>query len=200
MAEPPVSLRSPPPEVAPPAKTLLLGGARSGKSRRAEQLAGEWLVTPGHEALLLATAWAGDAEMAARIARHRLDRAQRVPRLGCEEVPIALPQAIRRHAAPQRLLVVDCLTLWLTQCRMPPPGQTVQDAPRLENELVDAVAAAAGPIVLVSNEIGLGVLPMAREAREAVDALGHLHQRLAAVCNTVTLMVAGLPLHLKEAP
>ena len=158
------------------------------------------LAKPGREALLLATAWAGDAEMAARIERHRLDRAQRVPRLACEETPIELPQAIRRHAAPQRLLVVDCLTLWLTQCRMPPPGQAVQDAPRLEAELVDAVAAAAGPILLVSNEIGLGLLPMGREAREVVDALGHLHQRLALVCDTVTLMVAGLPLHLKESP
>jgi adenosylcobinamide kinase / adenosylcobinamide-phosphate guanylyltransferase len=181
-------------------KTLVLGGARSGKSRRAEQIAASWLETPGHEALLLATAWAGDAEMAARIERHRLDRAQRIPQLACEETPIELPLAIRRHAAPQRLLVVDCLTLWLTQCRMPPPGQAPQDASRLETELVDAVAAAAGPIVLVSNEIGLGLLPMGREAREVVDALGHLHQRLAKVCDAVSLMVAGLPLHLKEAP
>lgn len=179
-------------------KQLVLGGARSGKSRRAEQLAAEWLESSGHEALLLATAWAGDAEMAARIARHRADRAMRVPALGCEEVPIELPQAIHQHSAPQRLLVVDCLTLWLTQCRMPPPGQPVQDAVRLERALVDAVAAARGPVVLVSNEIGLGVLPMAREARDAVDALGHLHQRLATVCERVTLMVAGLPLTLKE--
>jgi adenosylcobinamide kinase/adenosylcobinamide-phosphate guanylyltransferase len=180
-------------------KQLLLGGARSGKSRRAEQCAAEWLATPGHEALLLATAWDGDAEMVARIARHRADRAIRVPRLGCEEVPIELPQAIRRHAATRRLLVVDCLTLWLTQCRMPPPGQPVQDARRLENELLDAVTGAAGPVVLVSNEIGLGVLPMGRETRDVVDALGHLHQRLAAVCDQVTLMVAGLPLNLKES-
>lgn len=179
-------------------KTLVLGGARSGKSRRAEQLAADWLAAPGREALLLATAWAGDEEMAARIARHRADRALRVPQLGCEETPIELPAAIRRLSGPHRLLVVDCLTLWLTQCRMPPPGQALQDARRLEAELVDVVAAAAGPIVLVSNEIGLGVLPMAREAREAVDALGHLHQRLATVCDSVTLMVAGLPLNLKE--
>ncbi len=179
-------------------RQLLLGGARSGKSRRAEQLAAEWLSMPGHEARLLATAWAGDAEMAARIARHRADRALRVPALDCDEVPIELPQAIHRHAAPQRLLVVDCLTLWLTQCRMPPPGQPVQDAARLEHDLVEAVARAAGPLILVSNEIGLGVLPMAREAREAVDALGRLHQRLAAVCERVTLMVAGLPLTLKD--
>lgn len=186
-------------------KTLVLGGARSGKSRRAEQLAADWLAagrlaTPGHEALLLATAWAGDEEMAARIGRHRADRALRIPALTCEETPIELPAAIRRHAAPQRLLLVDCLTLWLTQCRMPPPGQPLQDAARLEDQLVEAVAQAAGPIVLVSNEIGLGLLPMGREAREVVDALGHLHQRLARVCETVTLMVAGLPLHLKETP
>jgi adenosylcobinamide kinase/adenosylcobinamide-phosphate guanylyltransferase len=178
---------------------LILGGARSGKSRHAELLAAEWLQQPGHAALLLATAWAGDAEMAARIARHREDRARRVPALACAEVPVALPQALRQHTAPQRLLVVDCLTLWVSQNRMPPPGQPVQDAGRLEAELVEAVAAASGPVLLVSNEIGLGVLPMSREAREVVDALGHLHQRLAAVCERVTLMVAGLPLTLKEA-
>lgn len=180
-------------------KQLILGGARSGKSRRAEQLAADWLATPGHEALLLATAWAGDAEMAARIARHREDRALRVPALGCVEVPVALPQAITAHSRPNCLLVVDCLTLWLSQCRMPPPGQPVQDAQRLETELVEAVVAARGPLVLVSNEIGLGLLPMSREAREVVDALGHLHQRLAVVCEGVSLMVAGLPLTLKEA-
>ena len=188
--------------MAAAAKQLILGGARSGKSRRAERLAADWLAGSGpadRSALLLATAWAGDAEMAARIARHRLDRAQRIPQLACEETPIELPQAIRRHAAPQRLLVVDCLTLWLTQCRMPPPGQAVQHARRLEAELVDAVGAANGPIVLVSNEIGLGLLPLGREAREVVDALGALHQRLAELCDRVTLMVAGLPLPLKEA-
>ncbi len=180
-------------------RTLILGGARSGKSRRAEQLAADWLAAPAQEALLLATAWAGDAEMAARIARHRQDRALRVPALACLEVPVQLPAAIRAHSAPQRLLVVDCLTLWLSQLRMPPPGQPTQHAPRLEAELVEAVAAAPGPLLLVSNEIGLGVLPMSREAREVVDALGALHQRLAAACERVTLMVAGLPLSLKES-
>lgn len=180
-------------------KQLILGGARSGKSRQAEGMAADWLQQPGHEAVLLATAWAGDAEMAARIARHREDRAARLPALQVEEVPIALPQALRRWSSPHRLVLIDCLTLWLTQCRMPPPGEPVQDARRLETELVEAVAAAPGPVLLVSNEIGLGVLPMAREARAAVDALGHLHQRLAAICDAVTLMVAGLPLKLKES-
>ena len=119
-------------------------------------MATDWLQQPGHEAVLLATAWAADAEMAARIARHREDRAARLPALQVEEVPIALPQALQRWSSPHRLVLIDCLTLWLTQCRMPPPGEPVQDARRLETALVEAVAAAPGPVLLVSNEIGLG--------------------------------------------
>lgn len=180
-----------------PFKALLLGGARSGKSRRAEALAAQWLGQPGHEAVLLATAWAGDAEMQARIARHQADRAERVPALALHEVPLALPEALGRFSAPHRLVVVDCLTLWLTQCRLPPPGWPTQPADGLEQALVDALAAAPGPVVLVSNEIGLGVLPLQAEARACVDALGRLHQQLAERCDTLVLMVAGQPLTIK---
>ena len=181
-----------------PMHELILGGAKSGKSRRAEDLAARWLVAaPGRSALLLATALAGDDEMAARIVRHRRDRAERAPALATLEVPVDLPAALRAQDDPARLLLVDCLTLWLTQCLLPPPGVAAQDWPTQERALLQAVQAARSPLLLVSNEIGLGVLPMSPEARRCVDALGLLHQRLAARCERVTLMVAGLPLRVK---
>jgi adenosylcobinamide kinase/adenosylcobinamide-phosphate guanylyltransferase len=179
---------------------LVLGGQRSGKSRRAEQLAAAWLATPGREAALVATAFAGDAEMADRIARHRLDRAERVPGLATVEEPRALASAVRALAAPHRLVVVDCLTLWLTNLLMPLAGPAV-DGDRLDaaiDDLSDVLRAAAGPVVLVSNEIGLGLSPLTREARRFVDELGRLHQRAADHCANVTLMVAGLEVPVKR--
>jgi len=181
---------------------LILGGQRSGKSRTAQARAARWLAqSPSHEALLLATALAGDEEMAARIARHRADRAHALPRLQCLEVPIALPEALQAHGAPHRLLLVDCLTLWMTNLLLPLPGAPVHDAAAAQQRLLQALQAAPGPVVLVSNEIGLGVSPLAPEARAFVDALGRLHQALAAACGRVTLLVAGLELPVKgEAP
>ena len=179
------------------AHELILGGARSGKSRCAEARAAAWLAQPGHSALLIATALAGDAEMAARIQRHRADRAERLPALAVLELAGGLAQAIADHAAPTRLLVVDCLTLWLTQLRMPPGGLAAVESDPAETALLQALAAAPGPVVLVSNEIGQGVMPMSAEARAFVDALGRLHQRVAALCGRVTLMVAGLELTVK---
>jgi adenosylcobinamide kinase / adenosylcobinamide-phosphate guanylyltransferase len=184
-------------------KELVLGGARSGKSRWAEARAQQWLAQTGHPATLLATAQAGDAQMAERIARHRADRAQRVPGLATLELPAppqALVQALHGHGAENHLLVVDCLTLWLTQLRMPLTGPAPDAAAceQAESALLQAVADCRSPLVLVSNEIGLGVLPLSPQAREVVDALGRLHQRLARLCGRVTLLVAGLPLVLKE--
>lgn len=182
-----------------PPHELILGGARSGKSRRGELCARAWLAqSPRHEALLLATAWAGDDEMAARIARHRADRAARVPRLATLEVPRGLAQAVAAHSAPQRLLVVDCLTLWLSQCLMPPPGEAVQDLAAERAALLAALESAAGPVVLVSNEIGQGLMPLQREVRQVVDALGELHQAVAALCPRLVLMVSGQPLMVKQ--
>lgn len=178
---------------------LILGGQRSGKSRCAEERARAWLAQPGHDAMLLATAQAHDAEMRERIARHRADRAARVPGVSTEEVPHALPEVLRRLGAPHRLLVVDCLTLWLTNLLMPmhgaPLDEPAWDAQR--QALCDALAAAHGPVVLVSNEIGLGVSPMSPEARRFVDALGHLHQAVAQRASRVTLMVAGIEVSVK---
>jgi adenosylcobinamide kinase/adenosylcobinamide-phosphate guanylyltransferase len=183
------------------AHELILGGARSGKSRAAEQRAAQWLAgAPGREATLIATALPGDDEMADRIARHRADRAARVPALATAEAPRALGAAVRQLADARRLLVVDCLTLWLTQCLLPPAGAALDAAgwQHEQDELLAALRESASPVVLVSNEIGLGVMPMSREARACVDALGWLHQSVAGHCARVTLMVAGCALSLKN--
>ncbi|MBK1689811.1 bifunctional adenosylcobinamide kinase/adenosylcobinamide-phosphate guanylyltransferase [Rubrivivax gelatinosus] len=176
---------------------LILGGAKSGKSRCAEMRAAHWLALPGHGAVLVATALAGDDEMRARIERHRADRAARVPGLATREEPRALAAALREESVPGRMVVVDCLTLWLTGLLMPLDGAPVGDPASEVDALLAALKAARGPVVLVSNEIGLGVMPMTREARRFVDELGRLHQRVGAECARVTMMVAGLELPLK---
>jgi adenosylcobinamide kinase/adenosylcobinamide-phosphate guanylyltransferase len=185
---------------------LILGGQKSGKSRRAELLARDWLAeSPRHQALLIATAQPWDDEMRQRVARHQRDRAARVPALRTVEEPLALAQAIARHSQGDTLLVVDCLTLWLTNWLMPVAAAAPADAPSSQAgtvpvaALLDAITQARGPVVLVGNEIGLGVIPLGSEVRAFVDALGQLNQAVAAVCERVTLMAAGLPLTLKEA-
>ncbi|ODU08947.1 MAG: adenosylcobinamide-phosphate guanylyltransferase [Rubrivivax sp. SCN 71-131] len=179
---------------------LILGGAKSGKSRCAEERALRWLQADrDHRATLVATALAADDEMRARIARHRADRAARVPALETVEAHAELGATLLRLAEPGRLLVVDCLTLWLTQCLLPPPGVTPALPWAQEREaLLAALRESTSPLLLVSNEIGLGVMPLARQARAAVDALGHLHQAVAACCPRVTLMVAGCALRVKD--
>lgn len=182
---------------------LILGGQKSGKSRLAEQRAADWLAAdPARQALLLATAQAGDAEMAARIARHQADRAARVPGLATLEVPQHLAAAIAQHSTPSHLLVVDCLTLWLTQRLMPLHGSGLDDAGLAAETaaLLVALRQARGPVLWVSNEIGLGVSPLGREVRRFLDALGLLHQQIATHCGQVQLMVAGCPLPVKGPP
>lgn len=181
---------------------LILGGQRSGKSRRAEQLACDWLAaSPGHRAVLVATGQAWDDEMRQRIARHQADRAQRVPGLSTVEAPREVADALRRASDERTLVVVDCLTLWLTHLTMPmDPAQALDETAVVAagEALCVAIGAAPGPVVLVGNEIGLGVIPMGAETRRFVDALGRLNQRVAAVCERVTFMAAGLPLTLKD--
>ena len=208
---------------------LILGGQKSGKSRRAEALAQSWLARSGqHRAVLIATAQAGDDEMRQRIARHKADRARRVPGMVTVEVLLELAQAIHAHSRADTLVVVDCLTLWLTNLLMPVdvistgtarsvPAQGVErTAVSLQKfmtnqplapvnhaqaaTLLEAISSAPGPLVLVGNEIGLGVIPLGREVRVFVDALGLLNQSVAHVCQRVTLMAAGLPLSLKAVP
>lgn len=205
---------------------LILGGQKSGKSRRSEALAQSWLTrSADHRAVLIATAQPWDDEMRQRIARHQADRLLRVPGMATVEEPLHLAQAIGRHSSANTLIVVDCLTLWLTNCLMPAdaaqkainaapgeaargtgkPGEFVKSQAVVNVKkwdaamLLDAISNAAGPVVLVGNEIGLGVIPMGAEVRAFVDALGVLNQEVAQVCQRVTLMAAGLPLTLKES-
>lgn len=190
---------------------LILGGQKSGKSRRAELLARHWLTeSPTHDAVLIATAQPWDEEMRQRITRHQEDRAARVPGLRTLEEPLQLAQALAQCSQPQTLVVVDCLTLWLTNWLMPaePPVSPASQAAQAAQvqiqiqiaQLLQAIEQAPGPVIFVGNEIGLGVIPLGRETRAFVDALGLLNQRVAQACQRVTLMAAGLPLTLKGQP
>lgn len=168
-------------------RSLILGGARSGKSALAESLAGD----SGLEVVYLATAQAGDAEMAARIARHR---AQRPAHWLCVEEPLALAAALREHARADRCVLVDCLTLWLSNLL----GET--DPYRYLDErryLLETLPKLPGEILLVSNEVGLGIVPLGELSRRFVDEAGRLHQALAASCERVLFVAAGLPIAMK---
>ena len=168
-------------------KELILGGVRSGKSRLAEQRARD----SGLQVVYIATAIAAlDTELDERIRRHR---ARRPATWTVVEEPLALGGALRAHTSLQRCLVVECLTLWLTNL-------LCTEAERFEHErlsLLEALPALAGHILLVSNETGLGVVPLGALSRRFVDTSGELHQSLAAICDRVTLAVAGLPFPLK---
>ncbi len=171
---------------------LVIGGARSGKSRHAEALARG----TGLERVYLATATAWDDEMRERIAAHRAMRAQDGWRT--VEEPLALAEALRREASPGRVLLVDCLTLWLTNVMLDASPDRASDATDVACAgLAAAALGLAGPAVFVSNEVGWGIVPDNRLARDFRDAQGHLNQRMADVCDRVTLVAAGLPLLLK---
>ncbi|MGP0175030.1 bifunctional adenosylcobinamide kinase/adenosylcobinamide-phosphate guanylyltransferase [Pseudomonas sp. NCHU5208] len=166
---------------------LILGGARSGKSRLAEQRAGE----SGLEVVYIATSQALDGEMNARVAQHR---ARRPAHWGLVEEPLALARVLREQATTGRCLLVDCLTLWLTNLLM------LDDAQRLETErdaLLACITELPGRILLVSNETGLGVVPLGELTRRYVDEAGWLHQALAERSQRVLFTVAGLPMLLK---
>jgi adenosylcobinamide kinase / adenosylcobinamide-phosphate guanylyltransferase len=167
---------------------LVLGGARSGKSAYAQSLA----EAGGLERLYLATAAAGDAEMAARISRHR---AERGAGWGTLEEPLELAAVLRARATEGRVILVDCVTLWLSNTLL--AGRDVAAAIA---DLAEAVAGLGGPAVLVSNEVGAGVVPASRLGREFRDWQGRANQELAGVCGAVVWVVAGLPRLLKPAP
>ena len=167
-------------------RTLILGGARSGKSRHAEHLG----LASGLRLVYIATAQADDAEMAARIARHR---AQRDPAWLTVEEPCGLAAALIIHTDPDCFVLVDCLTLWLSNVL-----QEGEERFRCERgALLDLLPNYPGQICLVSNEVGQGIVPANALARRFIDEAGWLHQDLARVCERVVWVAAGLPQILK---
>jgi len=171
-------------------KTLILGGVRSGKSR----LAGTLAKKTGAPVTYIATATAGDDEMRQRIEAHR---ARRAPDWNIVEEPLALAGALRQHAAHGGCVVVDCLTLWLTNLLV------ATDEAQLAREreaLVATLPTLLGNIILVGNETSMGIMPLGELTRRFCDEAGSLHQQLAQRCDRVVLTVAGLPTTLKGEP
>ena len=166
---------------------LILGGARSGKSRLAEKLAAD----SGCAVTYIATSQPLDGEMNERVRHHR---ERRPPHWALIEEPIELARVLRENARVDTCLLVDCLTLWLTNLLM------LENPQRLTEErdaLLECVGELPGEILFVSNETGMGVVPLGELTRRFVDEAGWLHQALAERCQRVVLTVAGLPLTLK---
>ena len=178
--------------------TLVLGGARSGKSHHAEQLA---LQCAG-PVTYVATAGEGDEEMQLRVALHR---ARRPADWGLVEEPMHLAEALYAHAQHGGCVLVDCMTLWLNNLLFSEhheyPETGLVTPPEAWSSEIDALLTALpllpGEVILVSNEIGLGVVPMGAVTRFYVDELGRLNQRLAALADHVHLLVAGIPMVVK---
>ncbi len=168
---------------------LALGGARSGKSGYAQRLAEGSGLAP----LFLATAQAWDEEMRVRIALHVAARAG--AGWTTQEVPYDLPDALTDLAQPGRIVLVDCLTLWLSNLML-----RGDDLALAEVDLAERVRRLAGPAILVSNEVGAGIVPDTPLGRSFRDAQGRLNQAIAAACDAVVLVTAGLPRQLKPAP
>jgi adenosylcobinamide kinase/adenosylcobinamide-phosphate guanylyltransferase len=164
---------------------LVLGGARSGKSAYAQSLA----EAAAGERYYLATAEAGDQEMARRIARHR---AERGPGWTTLEEPLALAEVLHAHARSSRVLLVDCLTLWLSNLTF--AGRDVEAE---FERLTKAIGTLAGPAIFVSNEVGLGLVPESGLGREFRDAHGRANREVARACDAVVFVAAGLPTLLK---
>lgn len=171
--------------IQPASCHLILGGARSGKSGYAEAQAKQTQLA----VVYLATAQALDGEMDDRIAQHQQDRPDHW--LTIEE-PLNIAKCIRQHSTQESVVLVDCLTLWLMNVM-----HHELDLTETVNELLDALRQAKGQVILVSNEISMGVVPMGELSRQYVDNLGRLHQQVAKQAEQVTLMVAGIPMSVK---
>jgi adenosylcobinamide kinase / adenosylcobinamide-phosphate guanylyltransferase len=169
-----------------PPIALILGGARAGKSQYAESLIAET-----GRGLYLATATPGDTEMAERIAAHR---ARRGPDWTTIEEPLDLIGALDRHASAGRPILVDCLTLWMSN--LLGAGREPREAAAA---LVQARVRWRSPVVFVSNEVGLGIVPDNALARQFRDAAGYLHQTIAECADLVVFLIAGLPMIIKDA-
>jgi adenosylcobinamide kinase / adenosylcobinamide-phosphate guanylyltransferase len=183
-------------------RELIIGGARSGKSRLAESRA-KAFEQAGMQVIYMATAEALDDEMAARLRHHQDSRPQHWRTV---EEPLHLARALVENAAPNRCLLVDCLTLWLSAVLFKGEGGAQLEAglpltcERFQTErqaVLHALPTLPGEIIFVSNEIGSGVVPENRLARRFADEQGRLNQDVAALCERVTLSVAGLPLSLR---
>jgi len=182
-------------------RTLVFGGARSGKSAQAERLA----AAAGKPVIYIATAAVGDDEMAARIALHRQQRSTHYAEWETVEEQLALGDAIARVSRPDNVVLVDCLTVWLSNLlfsenkeypevgRIEAPARFAEERARF----LQALSQAQGDVVLVSNEVGMGIVPQGAISRWFVDEAGRLNQAVAAICERVQFVAAGLPLELK---
>jgi adenosylcobinamide kinase / adenosylcobinamide-phosphate guanylyltransferase len=168
--------------------TLVLGGARSGKSRWAQEQAARF-----RRVTYLATAQAGDSEMREKIARHRSERPATWKTV---EVPANLPEAIHAESAGAEVLLIDCFTLYVANVMHTGRKSDRHNRSRVR-ELRDAIHSSSTSIIAVSNEVGSGVVPAFRSGRVYRDMLGQLNQEVAAIADNVVLMVAGMPLALK---
>ncbi len=170
---------------------LILGGARSGKSTFAEKIATESLLPVTY----IATAQVYDTEFGKRVAEHQVRRPKHWQTI---EKPFQLAATLQAHAASNRCLIVDCLTLWLAQCICPdcapPEGVNWQQE---RSDLLASLPNLPGTILLVSNEVGMGIVPLGEINRQFQDEQGWLNQAVATICNEVTFVAAGLPLKLK---
>jgi adenosylcobinamide kinase/adenosylcobinamide-phosphate guanylyltransferase len=171
--------------------TLILGGARSGKSAFAEKLAFQ----SGLPVTCIATAQVVDAEFAQRVEHHKT---RRPAGWGLLEEPFFLAESLKQYAAPDRCLLVDCLTLWLAQwicsdCN--PPQDKTWETER--QAVLDILPTLPGEIILVSNEVGMGIVPLGEINRRFQDEQGRLNQAVAVACDKAVFMAAGLPLNLK---
>lgn len=187
-------------------KALILGGARSGKSQYAEQQAlSQAQLSQDKTCVYLATGTAGDKEMAARIDHHQRRRGSQW--LLVEE-PINLAQALHNIDSEDNIIVIDCLTLWLSNCLLASEQNNNHDSSeksinthvitQQKEAFLDILPSLRSDVFIVSNEVGSGVVPLGKLSRDFVDHSGWLHQALAKLCDTVTLVVAGLPLVLKN--
>lgn len=168
-------------------KTLILGGARSGKSHYAQQLAEQ----TGKQVVYIATATAGDNEMQLRIEQHQR---QRPESWRIVEEPLKLCEAIMQNADNKYCILVDCLTLWLSNNMA---DKTISELEQQVNDLVETVKDINTDLIMVSNEVGQGIVPMGELSRQFVDETGRMHQKLAQVCESVVFTIAGLPQILK---
>jgi len=178
-------------ELNTPRLSLVLGGARSGKSTYAEKIA----MDSGLAVTYIATAQVYDTEFGARVQHHK---AKRPADWGLVEEPHRLTQTIAQHAAPEQCLIVDCLTLWLAQWICPDCNAPTDSSWELEREaFLTLLPTSPGRLILVSNEVGMGIVPLGEINRRFQDEQGRLNKAVATLCKEVVFVVAGLPLKLK---